>query len=127
MNISAFRWTQLLIKYGLALCCLMFTIHCGCLILGQDPFVTDAAFGISWYWGSILFLSLVTLRMCWLSKALFLYCFVATQCIVVQREVSPFGDYLDAWRLAMFGIGCVLLTIVCLRFRSFNLSCNDEH
>ena len=126
MNISAFRWTQLLIKYGLAGCTLMFTIHCGCLILGMDPIVTDAAFGISWYWGIILCLALFALRLCWLSKALFLYCFFVTQCIVVQREVSPFGEFLDAWRLAMFGIGVILLTIVCLRFRSFNLTCCNE-
>ena len=125
MNIKAFRLTMLLIKYGLAFCTLLFVMHCSLLLLGYNVEVTEPAFCLSWFWAIVLFLAIVALRMCWLSKSFFVYDFMVSQCIVGQRTIEPFGDYLNEARLIVVIIGVILLTILAVNKKQYNLNCHE--
>lgn len=104
-----------MIKYGMIGATVIFTIHCGLLVVGYSPMLTEPIVGVSWYWGVLLFLSLCALRFCRLVKSMYLYVFVMSRLIVEQRLYAPFGGLLMPLRVLMLAVGIVLLAAFVLK------------
>lgn len=115
MSTRLFMLLQELIKIFVVLAGLLLTIHIGMLILGYDPFWAEWLCGFSVFGFVMLFIASYLLKLCNLFRAFLIFDFVADQCIVFQREVGIFGDYIDIARMVMFATGASLVSIYIYR------------
>ena len=100
------------IKYIPLACTFLMVIHIALLLLGYYEPITA---------GLAVFLVLVLLILlsyrfgfCRLHKAMIWYMVAMTACICIQKY-DGFGTVLSVVRLIMFGVGCFLIGLACLK------------